>query len=257
MKTTDALRGLKRRAVRILLARGQRGYESVGKSNLAKREAWLEQALQSVPAGSRILDAGAGERQYQRFCRHLQYVSQDFGGYDGTGDQSGLQTTSWDQTGLDLLCDICDIPEPDGSFDAAMCIEVLEHLPDPISALRELTRLLRPGGTLIVTAPFCALTHFSPYFFATGFSPNFYRHWMDEFGMKIVNLEPNGNYFEYLAQEVRRIPEAQRTYQAGEISPLEKAAMEVVLGMLARLSAGGTNSHELLAFGWHVRAVKS
>jgi len=117
-----------------------------GTRNQATREAWLERTLASIPAGSRILDAGAGELQYKRFCSHLQYVSQDFGQYDGQGDGIGLQKGSWDQSRLDIVSDITAIPEPDASFDAIMCIEVLEHLPAPVDALRELIRLLKPGG---------------------------------------------------------------------------------------------------------------
>ena len=63
---------------------------------------------------------------------------------------------SWDQTGLDIVGDITSIPEPDASFDAILCVEVLEHVPDPLAALRELGRLLKPNGQLILTAPFCS-----------------------------------------------------------------------------------------------------
>src|SRR5262245_35134792 len=89
---------------------------TVGTQNRATREAWLEPTLAAIPAGSRILDAGAGELQYRRFCTHLRYVSQDFGQYDGIGDGIGRQTTTWDQTRLDIVCDIAAIPEPSNSF---------------------------------------------------------------------------------------------------------------------------------------------
>ena len=42
---------------------------------------------------------------------------------------------------------------PDAVFDAAVCAEVLEHLDDDDAALRELARVLRPGGLLLVTVP--------------------------------------------------------------------------------------------------------
>ena len=38
-----------------------------------------------IPEGARILDAGAGERSYERYCGHLMYVAQDFAQYDGVG----------------------------------------------------------------------------------------------------------------------------------------------------------------------------
>lgn len=63
----------------------------VGTHNQVAREAWLEKTLKRIPAGSRILDAGAGEQAYKRFCKHLNYVAQDFAKYDGRGNASGLQ----------------------------------------------------------------------------------------------------------------------------------------------------------------------
>ena len=158
---------------------------------------WLQKALAEIPAGSRILDAGAGERQYEKFCSHLSYVAQDFGQYDGKGDGAGLQRGAWDQTSLDIVSDIVAIPEADESFDAVMCIEVFEHLPQPVEAIREFSRLLRRGGYLIITAPFCSLTHFAPYHFCTGFSRYFYEHHLALHGFDVVDLQANGNYFEY------------------------------------------------------------
>ncbi len=45
------------------------------------------------------------------------------------------------------------LPFPDNSFDHAVCSEVLEHLPDDRAAMGELYRVLKPGGTLVVTVP--------------------------------------------------------------------------------------------------------
>ncbi|GAC1339447.1 MAG: hypothetical protein NVSMB29_06770 [Candidatus Dormibacteria bacterium] len=45
------------------------------------------------------------------------------------------------------------LPWPDGHFDAAVCLDVLEHCPDPAAAVDELARVLRPGGTLVASVP--------------------------------------------------------------------------------------------------------
>ncbi len=42
---------------------------------------------------------------------------------------------------------------PSETFDLVLCTEVVEHIPDSLSALREMHRLLRPGGTLVLSTP--------------------------------------------------------------------------------------------------------
>jgi ubiquinone/menaquinone biosynthesis C-methylase UbiE len=217
---------------------------------------WLEQALLKVPAGARILDAGAGEQKYRRFCGHLEYVAQDFAQYDGAGDNSGLQMGSWDQSRLDIVSDITAIPEPDASFDAIMCIEVFEHIPEPLAALAEFGRLLRPGGQLILTAPFCSLTHFAPYHFYSGFNRYFYEAHLPNYGFEIVEIEGNGNFFEFIAQEMRRIRYVAERYTDATPTLIERLLLKLSLYTLGRFSKRDKGSSEILNFGYHVRAVR-
>jgi len=49
--------------------------------------------------------------------------------------------------------DALHLPFPDGAFDRVICSEVLEHIPDDVGAMRELARVLRPGGTMAITVP--------------------------------------------------------------------------------------------------------
>lgn len=227
-----------------------------GTRNKANRDNWLEQTLANISVGSRILDAGAGELQYKRFCTHLEYVSQDFAQYTGEDSDVGLQKETWDQSQLDIISDITQIPEPDASFEAILCVEVLEHVPYPISALRELSRLLKPQGVLIVTAPFCSLTHYAPYFYQTGYSRYFYEYWLERLGFEIVDMQWNGNYFDYLSQELRRLPYVGKEYTNSSMNWLEHVATKIVLGALSRFSKDDHGSEQLLSYGLHVQAKK-
>lgn len=229
---------------------------AIGTTNESTRVAWLEAVLKDVPADARILDAGAGRQRFRPLCAHLDYVSQDFAQYNGQGNGQGLQTGSFDQGQLDIVGDITDIPEPDQSFDAIMCTEVFEHLPDPLAALKEFSRLLKPDGNLIITAPFCSLTHYSPYHFYTGFSRYFYERHLPDCGFDIVDFQSNGNYFEYLGQEIRRLPSIAHRYAHQLPGRLERWAIRLVLKSLERFSKRDKGSSELLCFGCHVRAVK-
>jgi len=252
----NMFRTLKSRFLRIVSRSLYGSTNAFGTGNQTTRDAWLEKTLAAIPSGSRILDAGAGELKYRYLCSHLDYVSQDFAQYDGKGDGKGFQTGEWNQTKLDIVSDITNIPEADKSFDAIMCIEVIEHIPYPVEALRELTRLLRPGGLLVLTAPFCSLTHLAPYFYYSGYSRYFYEYWLDKFNFETLEMEWNGNYFEFLAQELRRLPDVSKTYANTDLGAKGYMAIEQMLGILNRLSADDSGSRELLSFGLHILARK-
>ena len=230
---------------------------TIGRDNERNRTAWLTKTLAAIPAGARILDAGAGELRYKPLCEHLNYVSQDFGEFDGKSDAAGMQFSEWDATNVDIRCDIASIPEPDDSFDAIMCVEVFEHLPDPIVAIAEFSRLLRKGGKLVLTAPFCSLTHQAPYFFSTGFSRYYYEKHLADHGFDIIEIKNNGSYFEYLAQELHRVSSMAKRYCDDYPHRWERWLMRALLRMLGRFAARDSTSHELLCYGLQVVAERS
>jgi len=225
-------------------------YTNINEDN---RQVWLKKTLSALPRGLRILDAGAGELKNQPLCSHLTYVSQDFCQYDGGGDGRGHQTGSWDNSRVDLVCDITAIPEPDAAFDAILCSEVLEHVPDPTKVLDELARLLKPGGKLILTAPFASLVHFSPYHYCTGFSRYWYEHHLTQRGFRIAELTPNGDWFAYCQQELMRLGSTARRY-GDRTWPL--AYLLGILGSLYFKMRSGRKADDLACFGWHCVAVK-
>jgi SAM-dependent methyltransferase len=55
--------------------------------------------------------------------------------------------------GVDMKIDLCAIDLPDASYDAVIANHVLEHVPDDMKAMREVFRVLRPGGLFVVTVP--------------------------------------------------------------------------------------------------------
>jgi SAM-dependent methyltransferase len=222
--------------------------------NEDNRNFWLRSVLAKVPNGLRILDAGAGQLRNKPLCQHLIYVSQDVCQYEGHGDSQGLQTGVWDTSGIDLVCDIVDIPEPDASYDVILCSEVFEHLPDPLKALDEFKRLLKPGGKLILTAPFASFVHFAPYHFATGFSKYWYEYHLPPRDFDIEELSSNGDWFSYVRQEMFRMPTMARKYGAWHWP------FAYLIGALGAfyLSFNDRNhkSDELASFGWHCVAIK-
>lgn len=229
----------------------------VGLSNENTRVAWIAERLGSLPAGAWLLDAGAGELRYKRYCSHLNYVALDFASYDGRGDAAGLQTGKWDQSGIDIVSNIIAIPVEDNSFDAILCAEVLEHIPEPDKALQEFARILKRDGTLILTAPFCSLTHFAPYHYHTGFSRYYWEDRLKRYGFSAHEISTNGNFFTFVAQELRRTSYCASRYANNAVQAQEAYAVNTVLNMLGRMSAADSGSDELLCFGYHVEARKT
>lgn len=224
--------------------------------NEIQRQAWLKKILEALPQGIRLLDAGAGELKNRQYCSHLNYVSQDFCQYQGRGGgapEEGLQSRKWDTTRIDLISDITAIPEPDGSFDAILCSEVLEHIPEPTHALDEFVRLLKPGGVLILTAPFSSNVHMAPYHYCSGFSKYWYQHHLEVRGFEIDTLESNGDWFVLLRQEITRLGGLER--EKGNWS-WAFAYIYALLGMLYFKLRSDKQANDLACFGWHCIAVK-
>jgi SAM-dependent methyltransferase len=70
----------------------------------------------------------------------------------------------------DIVGDIHDLPFEDNSVDAIICIAVLEHVEEPQKAVREMYRVLKPGGYCYIFAPFLYYYHPMP-----GYYGDFYR----------------------------------------------------------------------------------
>lgn len=148
------------------------------------RDQWISARAARLPAGSRVLDAGAGSCKYRPLFQHCRYETQDFCQYEG-------ELVKYLQP-IDHVCDIANIPLPDASFDAILCAEVLEHVVEPVAVVREFSRLLKPGGQLWLTTPHGSGLHMEPYHFNCGLTEYWYRHWLPEFGLTLRSITYQG-----------------------------------------------------------------
>lgn len=218
------------------------------------RDKFLGTVLRELDAGQLILDVGSGECRNKKFCSHLQYISVDRCEYEGIGNATGLQTGRWETGNVSVVGDGQELPFKSNSFDIVLCTEVLEHTPYPTEMLKELGRVCKSGGLLVLTAPFASVPHFTPYFYVSGFSEDWYRHHIPLVGCELVKLEPNGDFFKWLLQEFLR---ACRLVARQKI--FTRAALFGVFLLYAiiyRLSLVRTPSTEMGCFGFHCIAKK-
>jgi arsenite methyltransferase len=117
----------------------------------ARRRRIVREALRAAPAG-RILDVGCGPGFY---CAELAEEVGPQGSVVGVDSspamlQLGARRCAGHE-GVELRqADAVSLPVDDGSFDAALCVQVLEYVRDPTAALAEMHRALRPGGRVVV-----------------------------------------------------------------------------------------------------------
>ncbi len=152
-------------------------FNRIFRFNQTCRDEWIAKQAAALSPGTRVLDVGAGPCRYCGDFAHCQYHTHDF---------AQLLSDSTEYGKLDYVSDILDVPVEDASFDCILCTEVLEHVPEPIKAVHELARILRPGGRLIITAPLGCGVHQEPYFFYGGFSTFCHSRFLSEAGF--VNI---------------------------------------------------------------------
>ena len=141
-----------------------------------------------------VLDAGAGEGKYKEDFAHTRYVGVDL----GVGD------TQWDYSGLDVISTLEALGFADAVFDAVLCTQVLEHVPEPHVVLEELWRVLRSGGQLFLSAPQSWHQHQKPhdYYRYTSFG---LRYLLERSGFEVLSIDNMGGYFWFLSFQLQMI----------------------------------------------------
>jgi 2-polyprenyl-6-hydroxyphenyl methylase/3-demethylubiquinone-9 3-methyltransferase len=119
-------------------------YEVSKRLRLVFEEALRDEDL----AGRELLDAGCGTGLFSQVAeeRGAIVTSVDVG-------ESLLAEVAKKSHSRRIVGSVMDLPFPDRSFDVVICTEVIEHTVDPRRGVTEVARVLRPGGTLVLTTP--------------------------------------------------------------------------------------------------------
>jgi len=96
----------------------------------------------------RVLDLGAGSAKYKEMIlkKALEYRSCD----------------AVKNKNIDDICDVLNLPYPQESFDTIISTQVMEHVKNPFKMAEQIFKVLKPGGKVIVTAPFLIPMHSDP-----------------------------------------------------------------------------------------------
>lgn len=138
-----------------------------------------------------MLDFGCGNKPYKSLFQVTEYVGLDThdSGHDHTHDE------------IDVFYDGKRIPFDDAYFDSVLSSEVFEHVFNLPGVLTEISRVVKPGGHLLITIPFVWEEHEAPYDFAryTSFG---ITSLLQEAGFEILVLKKTTRYVETIFQTI-------------------------------------------------------
>ena len=112
------------------------------------RESLLLSLLLSARPGPRIVNVGAGQGTFSRLLEERGFAVTSV-----EPSREGLELLRGRVHGDVVAASAQELPFADASFDGAVLGEVLEHVDDDVAALREVVRVLVPGGALAVSVP--------------------------------------------------------------------------------------------------------
>jgi len=125
-----------------------------------------------------VLDVGCGRKPYRKFLKCREYIGMDIN----------------EKVNPDIIGKVTNIPFDDETFDAVICTEVLEHLQEPSSGLKEIRRVLKKNGILYITVPMSWCLHYEPtdYYRFTKYGLTYL---LENNSFEVIKLERIGGLF--------------------------------------------------------------
>lgn len=149
---------------------------------IARKALW--KAIQEVAPDLQgdLLDVGCGRKPYKKLFDVSSYTGMDIEnpGHSHQGED------------IDVFYDGKTFPFQDNAFDSILCNQVLEHVFNPESFLKEINRVLKPGGKILLSVPFVWDEHEQPFDYAR-YSTFGLNHLFNNAGLEIVKHKKTVN----------------------------------------------------------------
>jgi SAM-dependent methyltransferase len=156
-------------------------------------------------ARGRLLDVGCGEKPYEPLFRPYvtEYVGVEYSEtFDLTAASGAAASDGANRKrGPDVVYRGDRMPFPDRSFDTVLSVQVLEHTPRPGALVREMSRVLKDDGLLILMAPFQFRLHEQPHDYFR-YSPHGLRQLCAEAGLTVTHFEQQGSLWSVLGHKL-------------------------------------------------------
>jgi SAM-dependent methyltransferase len=150
---------------------------------LVNRRLWpnIERAIAEARASLHlnsplVLDVGCGHKPYHDCFAGSRYMAMD---------------RSIDDSSPDFLGDACQIPIRTGAVDIVFSAQVIEHVPKPHEMMKEFHRVLRPGGSLVLSGPMYWPLHEEPFDFYR-FTRHGFAHLLRDSGFGQWKIQEDG-----------------------------------------------------------------
>lgn len=138
----------------------------------------IKEALEKYARGN-FLDLGCGNKPYETLYKPL------------TEKQIGCDAVQSDKNKVDVICQATDLKFNDNTFDSILCTQVLEHVYDHHGMMKEINRVLKPGGHILLTVPFAWELHEEPHDYFR-FTKHALKTLFEEAGLVVDHIKPNG-----------------------------------------------------------------
>jgi SAM-dependent methyltransferase len=176
-----------------------------------------------------VLDVGCGHRPYEKsfFAGATKYVGTDY---------------LSDRSRPEVISSALHLPFGQACFDTIVSTEVLEHVPEPLRGLREMSRVLKQGCHLVLSVPLYWPRHEVPYDFFR-YPYDGLLHLLEQSGFELVKLYSRGRSYAFLGQAIQHV------------QPVAARPVMWLINQCALWCDRHLN-HDLLTLGWTVVGKK-